>query len=143
MPIAITPDVVVRVTFRAEQDLPEDKRPALECRVLTCRQHLRYQQLLADAVRASNAGEHEREVGLLVEAFKTAGVVARNFPGNFADVAPEALPDVLTVTEIWEAAYSVMREAGEVEEKKRAKPASPSGSGAAPSAGSAPAPAAA
>ena len=93
MPIALDPNQTVSVRLQ-----PND-RQTFACRYLTCRDVLTIQQ------RIKQAAELPDDVQALPVLLSAIGVGVVGWDGFDRPFSVDALPDVLTVQELWQLAY--------------------------------------
>lgn len=122
MLIAMDPSQTFELTLDFYKQQPEESRPIFVCRFLTCRQVLKFEQLIAEA--GDKRKDQEGANRLLNEALGLAVVGWKNVSSDFSI---DALSDVLTPREKWELAFAIPGEVVLAESNKK-KSISPSAS---------------
>lgn len=108
MPIALDPEARAEIVLPNDAKKPPEARPVFLARFLTCRQTLKYEQLLTEAREAK---DQTTANGKLTEALTIAIVGWRNMvglDGNPIAFGAAELDDMLTVHEKWKLVYEVM-----------------------------------
>ena len=135
MPIALDPAQTVPFSLAVDRDTPADIRPTFDLGYLTCRQTLRYEELINQAAdktttQAEDNATLNQALALLIRGWRNlltlAGEPLAFEPGDPGNGYWPVLDDVLTAEEKWEFALEArkaIRLSESDQKKSRSQPA--------------------
>lgn len=109
------------ISLKADADLPDDKRPALLVRPLTCRQEGKYREFMKAAAEADKNGNVVEAIAAIKAGLE---IVFRSTVNMLGVSSLDQFIDSVTSDELWEFATWV-RKAGSIDPKPPAPSDSP------------------
>ena len=131
MPIAFHTNKRIWVSLDIDKELPEDTRPAFHVRFITERERDSISDAFETAKEQEKQGQTKEARQTLADAIALATVGWRHMPAGGEYVGAASLLDVLTLSELVELQYLILRQtAAEETDVKKAFASQPSSPGA-------------